>query len=251
MNEMTNETKRSLRRDRACWQRAAVGLLAASVAMNTAMYGVTLSQKRYINDLEAAYTSSEATREAAVVACGRLAKRCQDLEAEIALGTEQIHIVVPAAAPQAPAKLLESVPLDAETQAAIYDVCGQDPELFAAVMAIAHQESHFDPATVGDGGNSIGMMQINRRWQSERVEALGVTDLSDPVQNAAVAVDYLRELSEDYGLGWVHDHSLYMGYNMGPSGAKRTLRRGNTSSAYSREVMSSFDGYLAEMEAQA
>lgn len=152
-------------------------------------------------------------------------------------------------APQAaPTKLLESVPLDAETQAAIYDVCGQDPELFAAVMAIADQESDFDPDTIGDSGNSIGMMQINTRWQAERVKALGITDLTDPVQSATVAVDYLRELSEDYGLGWVHDHSLYMGYNMGPGGAKRALRRGSTSSAYSREVMPSFDGYLGEME---
>ena len=198
--------------------------------------GLYLSQKRYLVDLEAAYESSESTREAVAVACRRLAQKCQELEAETALGTERMDVVKPAEA-EVTAKPQESVPLDAETQAAIYGVCGQDPELFAAVMAIAGQESDFDPDTVGDNGNSIGMMQINRRWQAERVEALDITDISDLVQSATVAVDYLRELSEDYGLGWVHDRSLYMGYNMGPGGVKRALRRGSASSAYSREVL--------------
>lgn len=153
-------------------------------------------------------------------------------------------------APEAPAKLLESVPLDAETQAAIFDLCGQDPELFCAAMAIAWKESRFDTEAVGDGGKSIGMMQINTRWNTERMEALGVTDLTDPIQCVTVALDVLRELSEDYGLGWVHDHSLYMAYNMGPGNARSALDRGAESSEYSREALAAFEGYLDEMEAK-
>ena len=150
--------------------------------------------------------------------------------------------------PEAPEKILDSVPLDAETQAAIFDLCGQDPELFAAIMAIAEKESGFDTGAIGDSGRSIGMMQINTRWNTDRMAALGVTDLTDPVQCVTVALDVLRELSEDYGLGWVQDHSLYIGYNAGPSGAYAILNGGARSTAYSRAALQLFSAYLQEME---
>ncbi len=137
--------------------------------------------------------------------------------------------------------LLE-VPLAAETQWTIFEQCGQDADLFCAVMAIASVESGFDPQMVGDGGDSIGMMQINTRWHTGRMEALGVTDLTDPVQCAAVAIDYLLELEGELSAG-PGDHKLYIGYNAGPSKAKRT-----SSTNYSREVMTVYQGYLEELE---
>ena len=138
---------------------------------------------------------------------------------------------------------LLDVPLEAETQWAIFGQCGQDTDLFCAVMAIASVESDFDPQMVGDGGDSIGMMQINTRWHMGRMEALGVTDLTDPVQCAAVAIDYLLELEGILEAG-PGDHRLYVGYNAGPSRAKRT-----SSTAYSREIMAVYQRYIAEMEA--
>lgn len=161
--------------------------------------------------------------------------------------------IEPTATPEATAtaKLLESVPLDAETQAAILELCGGDRDTFCAVMAIAWVESRFDTEAVGDNGVSIGMMQINTRWHTGRMEALGVTDLTDPVQCAAVALDYLRELSEGYGFGWITDHDLYMAYNMGPGNARTALNAGTTSSHYSRSVLAAFEECAAEMEAAA
>lgn len=150
-----------------------------------------------------------------------------------------------------PVKILESVPLDAQTQSAIFELCGSDPDTFCAIMAIARTESHFDTDAVGDNGVSIGMMQINTRWHTGRMEALGVTDLTDPVQCAAVALDYLRELSEGYGFGWITDHDLYMAYNMGPGNARTALNAGTTSSHYSRSVLAAFEEFAAEMEAAA
>ncbi len=140
--------------------------------------------------------------------------------------------------------LLE-VPLAAETQWTIFEQCGQDADLFCSVMAIASVESDFDPQMVGDGGDSIGMMQINTRWHTGRMEALGVTDLTDPVQCAAVAVDYLQELEGILEAG-PGDQGLYVGYNCGPSRAKRT-----SSTVYSREVMTVYQGYIEEMEGWA
>ena len=139
------------------------------------------------------------------------------------------------------------IPLEAETQWAIYEACEYDPGLFCLVMAIAEHESGFDPETVGDGGSSLGMMQINTRWHTGRMEALGVTDLTDPVQCAAVAVDYLRELEDRYGFE-PESEALLMAYNMGPGGARKALKAGRTSTDYSREVMTVYQGYLEELE---
>ena len=118
-------------------------------------------------------------------------------------------------------------------------------------MAIAWVESRFDTDAVGDNGVSIGMMQVNTRWHTGRMEALGVTDLTDPVQCAAVALDYLRELSEGYGFGWITDHDLYMAYNMGPGNARIAIDSGTASSGYSRAALAAFGEYAAEMEAAA
>ena len=137
---------------------------------------------------------------------------------------------------------LLDVPLEAETQWAIFEQCGQDADLFCSVMAIAEVESDFDANLLGDGGDSIGMMQINTRWHTGRMEALGVTDLTDPVQCAAVAIDYLLELEGILEAG-PGDQGLYVGYNAGPSKAKRT-----SSTAYSREVMAVYQEYIEEME---
>ena len=144
---------------------------------------------------------------------------------------------------------LLQIDLDPATQWAIYYACDRDPAIFCAVMAIAYKESRFQPDTIGDGGRSVGMMQINTRWHKDRMEALGITDLTDPVQSALVAIDYLRELSTDYGLGWVEDESLYIGYNAGPNAAARMLRNGTTSTAYSREAIALYRAYAEEMEA--
>lgn len=144
---------------------------------------------------------------------------------------------------------LLDIGLDAETQWAIFEqVCGQDTSAFCALMAIAYRESHFTPDLVGDDGKSFGMMQINTKWHTGRMEALGVTDLADPVQCAAVALDYLQELSTRYGFGWVEDHAIYMAYNMGPGGASNALAAGRTSTSYSEAVLKVYHSYMNEME---
>ena len=131
------------------------------------------------------------------------------------------------------------IPLDAEAQWAIYDACECDAFLFCFIMAIAEHESKFDPQTAGDGGNSLGIMQINTRWHTDRMEVLDVTDLTDPVQCAAVAIDYLLELKEITGAG-VEDHQLYTSYNTGPS--NRT-----TPTDYSKAALEIYWAYIAEM----
>lgn len=73
---------------------------------------------------------------------------------------------------------------------------GLDEEIIRAVIKI---ESGGDPDAIGDGGEAIGLMQIQPRWHKARMERLGVTDLTDPEQNVLVGCDYLAELLTKYG----------------------------------------------------
>lgn len=141
-----------------------------------------------------------------------------------------------------------NINLDTETQAAIYELCGRDNSLFCMTMAIASRETSgtFQVDAVGDDGWSIGIMQINTRWHTERMEALGVTDLTDPVQCAAVAIDYLQELESRYGFS-PETHGILMSYNMGPKGAKDAMNAGIYCTDYSREVMALYQSYMEEM----
>lgn len=67
------------------------------------------------------------------------------------------------------------------------------------VKALIEEESGWLETAEGDGGNSIGLMQIQERWHRERMQRLGVTDLYDPKQNVKVGCDILAELLGKYG----------------------------------------------------
>lgn len=72
-----------------------------------------------------------------------------------------------------------------------YCIC---PEL---IQAICWRESRFQPDAKNKAGTCIGIMQVYEKWHKDRMEKLGVTDLTDMRQNMTVAVDYLAELAED------------------------------------------------------
>ena len=65
------------------------------------------------------------------------------------------------------------------------------PEL---VEAVIERESNWN--TKAENGDCIGLMQISKRWHQERMDKLGVTDLTDPYGNILVGVDYLADLFE-------------------------------------------------------
>lgn len=63
-------------------------------------------------------------------------------------------------------------------------------------MAIIERESGGRADAVN--GDCKGLMQINEKWHTDRMERLGVTDLYDPYGNILVGVDYLAELAAEY-----------------------------------------------------
>ena len=74
---------------------------------------------------------------------------------------------------------------------------GLDPAL---VIAVIWRESCYQVDAVGDAGQAIGLMQIQPRWHQERMDRLGVTDLTDPRNNILVGCDILSEVIGQYGV---------------------------------------------------
>ena len=93
---------------------------------------------------------------------------------------------------------------------------GVDP---AIVKAIIQEESNGNPNAVGDGGESIGLMQIQPRWHQTKMEELGIVNLYDPQENVILGCSILSDLYDKYGnyedalsvydSGNVHDGKQY------------------------------------------
>lgn len=109
------------------------------------------------------------------------------------------------------------VPLDESLQDHIFAECEKYEVDPAVVIAMIERESRFNADVVGDSGRSFGLMQIQKRWHSGRMEKLGCDDLLDPYQNVTVGINFLAELI-DYGKGveWA-----LMAYNGGPGYANK------------------------------
>lgn len=131
------------------------------------------------------------------------------------------------------------VPLDQGIQKYIFmmcsecDSCDLDP---AVITAIIWKESEFNAGAIGDNGNSLGLMQVQPRWHSKRMEKLSATDLLDPYQNIRVGIDYLVELySINDDTEWV-----LMAYNGGPTYANNLYNEGALSK-YAIDILDKAD----------
>ena len=92
-----------------------------------------------------------------------------------------------------PVVTLYDVPLSGDVQRHIISEAkahGIDP---AIIVAMAYRESTYNEKCIGDGGDSYGLLQIQPKWHSKRMQKLGCTDLLDPYQNVIVGIDYLCE----------------------------------------------------------
>lgn len=115
-----------------------------------------------------------------------------------------------------------------------YIVCQNYGVDYEMVFALIERESWCKWDAVGDDGDSIGYMQIQERWHKERMERLGVTDLTNPFGNVRVGVDYLAELYEKTG-NWM---DTLAAYNYGMTGAQKYLwSEGVHEYKYNKEIM--------------
>ncbi len=80
---------------------------------------------------------------------------------------------------------------EAVLQGEIYNIA---PELISAMTYVETRYQNIN----SKNGKYLGPMQINPRWQKERMERLNCDDLTDLPQNIQVGTDYLSTLLEEY-----------------------------------------------------
>lgn len=106
-----------------------------------------------------------------------------------------------------------------------YGIC---PEL---LQAIVFYESSNNPMVKSAGGDT-GYMQVNKKWHKDRMDRLGVTDLTDGYGNILVGTDYLAELAGKY-----EDISLVLMKYNGDSKAEKLYEQGKMSE-YAEKILS-------------
>jgi hypothetical protein len=127
-----------------------------------------------------------------------------------------------------------NVPLDYDLQLYIIQTCEELNIDAGVVMAMIFYESSYQADAIGDGGNSLGLMQIQERWHKERMERLDVTNLLHPYQNVTVGIDFLAELVNECN-GDIEKALIC--YNTGRAGAEEHFfQHGIYSNSYSQKV---------------
>lgn len=121
-------------------------------------------------------------------------------------------------------------------QVYLWCICREAGVDYYTVLALIEKESGYKWDATGDSGNSKGLMQIQERWHTERMEALGVEDLYNPYSNMRVGVNYLKEIQDKY-LASSGAHCVLMVYNMGYSGANKLWAEGIYSTAYTKQIL--------------
>lgn len=130
--------------------------------------------------------------------------------------------------PETPEWYIADVPLEQELQQALWDACQEFGVSYTLALAVIEVETNYSNIQ-GDGGRSIGYFQVQPRWWGELMAEIGVTDLTDPVDNFRTGCAVLDRLLEQYG-GSVTD--ALTAYNSGHPGQ----------SAYAKAVMERVEG---------
>ena len=197
-------------------------LIAGAIAIPLSIYGISQQPERQIPDPEV-YTYEEPTA-------------ATEAESQPEIVTEEMPETEIPVVEETETQIKEvkyfDVPLSHELQDFIFAECEANNLTPATIISMMDQESDFDPNKIGDGGDSLGIMQIQPKWHYERMERLGCMDLFDPYQNIKVGIDYLCELiNENPELYWV-----LMAYNGGADYADEMIASGNISD-YALEVV--------------
>ena len=123
--------------------------------------------------------------------------------------------------------LRDDLPLDYETQMLLYGACLEFRVDYDLALAVIEQETGYRNLT-GDGGESAGYMQIQRKWWSGLMDEIGTEDLNRPEDNFRTGCAILRQLLDKYG----NTEDALTAYNSGRPGSSR----------YSRSVLEKLNG---------
>lgn len=121
-------------------------------------------------------------------------------------------------------------------QVYLWYLCKEAGVDYYIALALIERESGYRYDAIGDSGNAVGLMQVQEAWHTDRMEALGATNLYNPYDNMRVAVNFLKEIQDRY-LANSGEHCVLMVYNMGASGANKLWAEGIYSTAYTRHIL--------------
>lgn len=136
--------------------------------------------------------------------------------------------------PKKAERIYFDIPLSQDIQDTIFAECEKHNIDPALVVALIERESGFNIEAVGDGGRSLGLMQIMFKHHTERMTALNCSDLLEPKQNIIVGVDFLAELIGKYdSIG-----EALTAYNAGEAGAyKHYFSKGKYTNGFARSII--------------
>lgn len=130
-----------------------------------------------------------------------------------------------------PEDIYEDAIFTDDTREYLFDACERynlDPYI---LMGQIELESSFNPNAIGDGGDSIGYLQIQPKWWSHLI---GDRDLKNPKDNIAVGIIimdyYMRTYDNDI-------RKALMCYNMGEQGAKECWDLGIYETSYVKIIL--------------
>lgn len=157
-----------------------------------------------------------------------------------AVHTDAPQVELIGTAPHYP-RYVEAIPLTEEEQMHLYLAADAMDIWYPLAIAMVDVETDFRNIA-GDGGNSIGYLQVNKNFHTELMKQVGATDLWKPRDNFFTGLAYLAQMLERTG----DLHMGLMAYNMGYSGADQHWSEGVFQSEYSRKVVAAAE-YWADV----
>lgn len=132
--------------------------------------------------------------------------------------------------------------LSPHLQEVMFAMCEKYNVPFALALAVADQETRFNPDAVSHT-NDYGLMQINK-INFEWLQKKGIDPMTyeGNIEAGVLMLSQAIEKHGEYGLA-------LMAYNCGDAGAKRLWKKGTYSTDYSRSTMARFDKWTKYLEA--
>jgi soluble lytic murein transglycosylase-like protein len=96
----------------------------------------------------------------------------------------------------APVQPIYDIPLSAELQHDIRELAEHYEISLELVLAVIMTESSGKVDTIGDGGASVGLMQIQPRWYGELITESGLS-VDKPIENVELGIRILLEFIEE------------------------------------------------------
>ncbi len=128
------------------------------------------------------------------------------------------------------------IPLSKELQEFTYDKCKEYEVPYELILAIFKTESNFNIKAKNKNSNGSvdrGIGQINSIHKKE-FNKQGFTDWFNPYENIEYSVKYFAELYHKFD---GNEHYSLSSYNRGEWGFRKLLKKGITSTKYSRAVI--------------